>query len=110
MNPGNNGHMREDPSHVEKLTMAMETLASTVDKLADKIEIQGNKTDSLSSKIEINNAKTEILSSKIESFITFAANSIPHNVVYLIFILVVGVLFGIETLQFVFKHFLPKVL
>lgn len=50
------------------------------------------------------------LSVKIDSFLNYSTNSMPNKVVYLIFGLVFGLIFGIETLQFLFKTWLPKLI
>ncbi len=52
----------------------------------------------------------EGLSEKLETFMEFTQNSIPIKSVYLIFILVFALIFGIEGVQFLFKTWLPKLL
>ena len=50
------------------------------------------------------------LSVKIDAFLDYSTSSIPNKVVYLIFVLVFSLIFGIEGLQFIFKTWLPKLM
>jgi hypothetical protein len=55
-------------------------------------------------------AAIDNLTDKVESFMNFAGDAIPTKVVYLIFGLVFGLFFGIESVKFIFEHWLPKVM
>lgn len=55
-------------------------------------------------------ASIDNLTEKVESFMSFASDAIPTKVVYLIFGLVFGLFFGIESVKFLFEHWLPKVM
>lgn len=55
-------------------------------------------------------AAIDNLTEKVESFMSFASDAIPTKVVYLIFGLVFGLFFGIESVKFIFEHWLPRVM
>ena len=55
-------------------------------------------------------AAIDNLTAKVEDFMGFASDAIPTKVVYLIFGLVFGLFFGIESVKFIFEHWLPKVM
>lgn len=62
----------------------------------------------LSESIDKLSAKIDVFGAKVDSFLEYSNNSIPHKVVYLIFILIFSLIFGIEGMQFFFKTWLPK--
>lgn len=49
------------------------------------------------------------LTSKVEDFMNFASDAVPTKVVYIIFGLVFALLFGVESVRFIFEHYLPSV-
>lgn len=61
-------------------------------------------------RLEVLAQSIDNLTACIDSFMGYAQNSMPNKVVYLIFILVFALIFGIEGLQFIFKTYLPKLL
>lgn len=50
------------------------------------------------------------LTVKLDNFMTYTQNSVPLKSMYLIFVLVFALIFGIEGVQFLFKTWLPKLL
>jgi len=52
----------------------------------------------------------DALTQRIDQFMLYSQNSMPNKVVYVIFLLVFGMIFGIQSLQFLFKSWLPQIL
>ena len=52
----------------------------------------------------------DALTLRIDQFMTYSQNSMPNKVVYVIFLLVFGLIFGIQGIQFLFKSWLPQFL
>lgn len=50
------------------------------------------------------------LTVKLDNFMAYTQNSVPLKSMYLIFVLVFALIFGIEGVQFLFKTWLPKLL
>lgn len=60
-----------------------------------------NRIDNLSNSIDR-------LCTTVDQFMNFANNTVPTNIVYIIFRMVFALIFGIEATQFLFTKFLPK--
>lgn len=75
-------------------------IASDVKEIKDDL---GGSVDRLTSSIDR-------LSDRFDDFMRVAENSIPIRAVFLMFVILVLALVGVEGAQFIFKEFLPKIM
>lgn len=57
--------------------------------------------------IEHLTASIEGLTTRIDSFIDMYKNAVPIKIVFLIFLMVFGLIFGIEGVKYLFQKYLP---
>lgn len=84
--------------------VSLYSLQKSIEHLASMVEKETIAISNLPDKKSIQN-----LSEKIESFMRLHTKSIPIGMVILMFITLLGVLFGKEAIEFIFNHPLYRI-